>query len=154
MNRLVITAALSAACLAAPAQERLVFDNHSGTPRSRTEVSAGLVGGMAPYPVAGEVSGAPASYVALATAWAASTQRRDPRADSGGRWTPGPNAMALMRRGQTATDATSEARAMGEHAMYLPTDPARARALLLLRVASSASESPPPIARLAEAPAH
>lgn len=61
------------------------------------------------------------------------TARRDPRADIGGRWIPGPLAMRYARDGLSITSAISRARDAGETPSFVPNDVVRARQLLSAR---------------------
>jgi hypothetical protein len=60
--------------------------------------------------------------------------QRDPRAQSGGVWVPGPQALRLARSGMDMPDALSAARAAGEYPRFVSADTARA-----LRVAEAAA---------------
>lgn len=63
----------------------------------------------------------------------ASASRRDPRADIGGRWVPGPQAMQMVLTGMQTSDALAAARAVGEFPLFVPADAARARRLVEAR---------------------
>lgn len=61
--------------------------------------------------------------------------QRDPRAQSGGVWVPGPQALRLARSGMDMPDALSAARAAGEYPRFMSADAARA-----LRAAEAAAD--------------
>lgn len=76
-----------------------------------------------------------AEYRRAALAHIDGLAQRDPRAQSGGVWVPGPQALRLARSGMDMPDALSAARAAGEYPRFMPADAAR-----VLRAAEAAAD--------------
>lgn len=96
-------------------------------------VVAGGPGFGPPVPAPAAVPGEHEQYQRSVLTLVADSARRDPRADIGGRWIPGPLAMRYAREGLPITSAISRARDEGESPSFVPNDVVRARQLLSAR---------------------